>query len=242
MFKLVNLTNDTQDKKFQKCGLNSVLKLQPKQKLFWNLQSKRFKIGGVQDWIFTIVTFFFNFFTYCLRKIQFCIWFFFTFLYTHYMKLYGMLVSEQFLFWLYLQNWAGAAFRIFFLFIFIYLCLFIYLFLPWNEHIVFNPSPKQLWYPNTSHSTDILNYNYSIVLPGRAISKELFIHIALSAGSIYSSTLPVKLDTYFIRIRMRGGIYGQIYPSPPEGAREGEALGNSWRQRDIFDRISRVES
>ena len=33
----------------------------------------------------------------------------FTFLYTPYIKLYGMLVSEQFLFWLYLQNWAGAA-------------------------------------------------------------------------------------------------------------------------------------
>ena len=28
----------------------------------------------------------------------------FTFLYTPYIKLYGMLVSEQFLFWLYLQN------------------------------------------------------------------------------------------------------------------------------------------
>ena len=30
-------------------------------------------------------------------------------MYTPYIKLYGMLVSEQFLFWLYLHNWAGSA-------------------------------------------------------------------------------------------------------------------------------------
>ena len=57
-------------------------------------------------------------------------------------------------------------------------------------------------YPNMSHRTDILNYNYSIVLPGRVILKELIIRIALSAGAIFSSTLPVELD-----------LYGRILPS-----------------------------
>ena len=32
------------------------------------------------------------------------------------------------------------------------------------------------------------------------------------------------------------------YTPPPEGVHEGEAQGNSWKGRGIFDRISRVES
>ena len=35
---------------------------------------------------------------------------------------------------------------------------------------------------------DILNYNSSIVIPGRAIMEELILSIALAAGAILSST------------------------------------------------------
>ena len=41
-------------------------------------------------------------------------------------------------------------------------------------------------YPDSSHNTDILNYNSSIVFPGRAILKELILRIALAAGAIFS--------------------------------------------------------
>ena len=44
-------------------------------------------------------------------------------------------------------------------------------------------------YPDLSHNTDILNYNSSIVLPGRAILEELILRIALAAGAIFSSIL-----------------------------------------------------
>ena len=47
--------------------------------------------------------------------------------------------------------------------------------------------------PDSSHNTDILNYNSSIVLPGRAILEELILCIALVAGAIFSSILPVEL-------------------------------------------------
>ena len=46
-------------------------------------------------------------------------------------------------------------------------------------------------YPDLSHYIDILNYNSSIVLPGRAIFEELILPIALAAGAIFSSILPV---------------------------------------------------
>ena len=56
-------------------------------------------------------------------------------------------------------------------------------------------------YPDSSHNTDILNYNSSIVLPGRAILEELILRIALAAGAIFSSILPALL-----------GVYWKIYP------------------------------
>ena len=40
-------------------------------------------------------------------------------------------------------------------------------------------------YPNSSHNTDILDYNSSIVLPGRAILEKLFLCIALAVGAIF---------------------------------------------------------
>ena len=47
-----------------------------------------------------------------------------------------------------------------------------------------------------SHNTDILNYNTSIVLPGRARLEELILRIALAAAAIFSSTLPALLGMY----------------------------------------------
>ena len=41
-------------------------------------------------------------------------------------------------------------------------------------------------YPDLSHNKDILNYNSSIVLPGRAISEELILRNALAAGALFS--------------------------------------------------------
>ena len=41
-------------------------------------------------------------------------------------------------------------------------------------------------YPDLSHNTDILNYDSSIVLPGRAILEDLILRIALAAGAIFS--------------------------------------------------------
>ena len=74
--------------------------------------------------------------------------------------------------------------------------------IPWNEAWALGISRGlSLYftiYPNTSHSTDSLNYNYRIVLPGRAILKELVIYIALSAGAIFSSTLPVDISVFKI--------------------------------------------
>ena len=52
-------------------------------------------------------------------------------------------------------------------------------------------------YPNSSHNTDILNYNSSIVLPGRALFEELILCIALAAGAIFSSTLQALLGVYW---------------------------------------------
>ena len=55
-------------------------------------------------------------------------------------------------------------------------------------------------YPDSSHNTDILYYNSSIVLPERAILEELILRIALAlqdwqtgrlaGGAIFSSILP----------------------------------------------------
>ena len=56
-------------------------------------------------------------------------------------------------------------------------------------------------YPDLSHNTDILNYNLSIVLPGRAVLEELILRIALAAWAIFSSILPVL-----------PGVYWKIYP------------------------------
>ena len=44
-----------------------------------------------------------------------------------------------------------------------------------------------------SHSTDILNYNSSIDLPGRSILEELILHIAPTAGQ-YGKLLPSRLN------------------------------------------------
>ena len=51
-------------------------------------------------------------------------------------------------------------------------------------------------YPDSSHATDILNYNSSIVFPGRAILEELILRIALAAGALFSSILPPLLGVY----------------------------------------------
>ena len=56
-------------------------------------------------------------------------------------------------------------------------------------------------YPSSCHNADILNYNSSIVLPGRAIFEELILCIALAAWTIFSNILPAPL-----------GIYCKIYP------------------------------
>ena len=76
-------------------------------------------------------------------------------------------------------------------------------------------------HPDLRHNTDILNYNFSTVLSGRAILEDLILHIAPAAGaifyskfpalrentpsstgSIFSSKLPVELD-----------LFGKILPS-----------------------------
>ena len=53
---------------------------------------------------------------------------------------------------------------------------------------------------HSSHNTDNLNNNSTIVLPARAILEELILGIALAAGAIFSSILPalrgVHLKTY----------------------------------------------
>ena len=41
------------------------------------------------------------------------------------------------------------------------------------------------------------NYNFSIVLSGRAILEELILCIALAAGAIFSSILPALLGVYW---------------------------------------------
>ena len=46
---------------------------------------------------------------------------------------------------------------------------------------------------DSSHNTDILNYKYSIDLPGRSILEELILHIALTAGQ-YGKKLPSRLS------------------------------------------------
>ena len=43
-------------------------------------------------------------------------------------------------------------------------------------------------YPDSSHNTDIVNYNSSIFLPGRAILEELILSIALTDGAIFQYT------------------------------------------------------
>ena len=47
-------------------------------------------------------------------------------------------------------------------------------------------------YPYSFHNTDILNYNFSIDLPGRSILEELILRIAPTAGQ-YGKILPSKL-------------------------------------------------
>ena len=48
-------------------------------------------------------------------------------------------------------------------------------------------------YPDSSHNTDILNYNSSIDFPGRSILEELILHIAPTAGQ-YGKILPGRLS------------------------------------------------
>ena len=45
--------------------------------------------------------------------------------------------------------------------------------------------------------SDILNFNSSIVLPGRALLEELILCIALLAGAIFSSILLALLGVYW---------------------------------------------
>ena len=48
-------------------------------------------------------------------------------------------------------------------------------------------------FPDSSHNTDILNYNSSIDLPGRSILEELILRIAPTAGQ-YRKILPSRLN------------------------------------------------
>ena len=68
-------------------------------------------------------------------------------------------------------------------------------------------------YPNSSHKTDILNYNSIIVPPGRAILEELILHIALAAGTVCSTILPALLGVYWkYSLSSTGSIFNSTLP------------------------------
>ena len=81
--------------------------------------------------------------------------------------------------------------------------------IPWNTAWTEeNPEGEARWtsrgfrlyftvYPDSSHNTEILNYNSSFVLPERAILKELILRITLAAGAIFFSILPALLVVYW---------------------------------------------
>ena len=74
----------------------------------------------------------------------------------------------------------------------------------WNIAWARGQNPRNFWglrlyftlYPDSSHNTVILNYNSSITLPGRAILKELILHIALASGALFSSIFLALLGVY----------------------------------------------
>ena len=79
------------------------------------------------------------------------------------------------------------------------------------------------------------------VFVANMISFVPYITIFITNGSICVQNISVIVCWEALAIIGDKG-YTVKYNPLPEGVPKGEARGNSWRQRGIFDRISRVES